>query len=122
MKVTCRDVANVYLDLYKDRGVPVSESKLQILIRYARHESTERFGLEISSDEPSGEYDVHIFTAEQLEMFMDVDTYCSECSNDELEHPEHTPVLTYFRDAVAGLPTEGRIDERGRLFLPEDWE
>lgn len=121
MKITCTDVANFYLDLYKDRGVPVSESKLQILIRYAQHESTERFCLEISSHEPSGEYDVHIFTAEQIELLMDVDTHCRRYAY-EIPNLAYAPIPTYFRNAVAGLPSEGRIDEQGRLILPEDWE
>ena len=34
----------------------------------------------------------------------------------------HDLVPSYTRDAIEGLESEGRIDEHGRLILPEDWE
>ena len=118
---TTKDVANFYTDLYRDQGFPLSESKLQALIHLAQQESAERLGLEISCEEPAGDYDIHIFTTEQLEMLMDVDTHCRRYAY-EIPNLVHAPIPTYFRNAVAGLPTEGRIDERGRSILPEDWE
>ena len=121
MTATTKDVSNFYTVLYHDRDAPLSESKLQMLIRLAQQESVERLGLEISCEEPAGDYDIHVFTAEQLEMLMDVDTHCRRYAY-EIPNLAHAPIPTYFRNAIAGLPIEGRIDERGRSILPEDWE
>ena len=181
MTVSSRDVANFYIELFKESEDPMTKTRLQKFIYYAQAELMTRFNCILFEDdfearhsglviikideqfynlndyEPItaavGCYDIHVFSPEQLELLMDVAKFCGKYSNAELTRFIHVPggpwesvysdsgkpviiskssiksfytahdlVPSYTRDAIDGLESEGRIDEHGRLILPEDWE
>ena len=181
MTVNSIDVANFYIELFKESENPMTKVRLQKFMYLAQAESMVRLNHELFEDdfeawhcgpiiikideqfrhlnnhEPIetavGCYDIHVFSPEQLELMMDVAMFCGKYSNTELSRficvpggsyesvhsKEATPakitkrsikafyrahdiVPSYTRDAIGLLESEGRIDERGRLILPEDWE
>ncbi len=181
MTVSSRDVANFYIELFKDSEDPMTKTRLQKFMYFAQAESMARLNRMLFDDdfeawhygpviprisvqfknvkdsEPIkttvGSYDIHVFTPEQLEVLMDVAKFCGKYSTAELSRLTHVPggpwesvhsddgkpakiskksiksfykahdiVPSYTRDAIESLESEGRIDEHGRLILPEDWE
>ena len=180
MTVNSIDVANFYIELFKECEDPMTKTRLQKFLYFAQAESMVRFNCILFEDdfeawhsgpiikideqfynlddyEPItvavGRYDIHVFSSELLELLMDVAKFCGKYSNAELTRFIHVPggpwesvysdsgkpakitkrsikafyrvhdiVPSYTRDAIGRLESEGRIDERGRLILPEDWE
>ena len=181
MTVNSIDVANFYIELFKECEDPMTKTRLQKFLYFAQAESMVRLNHMLFEDdfearhsgpviikieeqfcnlndyEPItaavGRYDIHVFSSEQLELLMDVAKFCGKYSNAELTRFIHVPggpwesvysdsgkpakitkrsikafymvhdiVPSYTRDAIGRLESEGRIDERGRLILPEDWE
>jgi len=181
MTVSSMDVANFYIALFKDSDDPMTKTRLQKFMYFAQAESMARLNHMLFEDdfeawhsgpvipgisvqfqgvkdsEPikktKGDYDVHVFSPEQLEVLVDVARYCGRYSTTELSRLTHVPggpwdsvhsddgkpakitkrsikafyrahdiVPSYTRDAIGRLESEGRIDECGRLVLPEDWE
>ena len=181
MTVNSIDVANFYIELFKESEDPMTRIRIQKFLYFAQAESMVRFNCILFEDdfeaghsgpiiikieeqfcnlndyEPItaavGRYDIHVFSFEQLELLMDVAKFCGKYSNAELTRFIHVPggpresvysysgnpaiiskssiksfysvhdlVPSYTRDAIKGLESEGRIDEHGRLILPEDWE
>ena len=180
MTVNSIDVANFYIELFKESEDPMTRIRMQKFLYFAQAESMVRFNCILFEDdfeaghsgpiikieerfcnlndyEPItaavGRYDIHVFSSEQLELLMDVAMFCGKYSNAELIrfihvsggpwesvysdsgkpakitkrsikafYRDHDVVPSYTRDAIGRLESEARIDERGRLILPEDWE
>ena len=181
MTVNSIDVANFYIELFKECEDPMTKTRLQKFMYLAEAELMVRLNHMLFEDDfeawhcgPTiikideqfrhlndheliktavGCYDIHVFSPEQLELLMDVAKFCAKYSNAELTRFIHVPggpwesvysdsgkpakitkrsikafyrahdvVPSYTRDAIGRLESEGRIDERGRLILPEDWE
>jgi uncharacterized phage-associated protein len=117
MSVKAMDVANFFIDYFKDSEDPMTKVRLQKFIYYAQIETMVRTGHCLFKDdfeawhfgpvvprvsavfqnkadgEPItkivGEYDIHLFTPEELEILVDVAKYCGKYSTAELSRKTH---------------------------------
>lgn len=180
MTVSSMDVANFYIDLFRQGEDPMNMTRLQRFVYFAQAESLARLDSMLFDDDfeawdhgpvipgictrfqnsktiepirkPIGEYDVHVFTAEQLELLTDVAEFCGRYSTAELTRHTNVPggpwdsvhscdgkpmkisksSIKSFHKAQNPIPRYfrdaiGRLDtegriENGRLILSEDWE
>lgn len=180
MSVKAMDVANFYIDYFKDSEDPMTKVRIQKFVYYAQVETMVRTGKclfkedfeawhfgpvvprvsAIFQDRKDGEpitgtvgsYDVHVFSAEELEILVDVAKYCGKYSTAELSRRTHIqdgPWIQYHTEGgkAAVIPkkamksfyrehdpippmTAASIStletegrsENGKLILPADWE
>jgi len=112
MTVNSIDVANFYIELFKESEDPMTRIRMQKFLYFAQAESMVRLNHMLFEDdfeawhcgpiiikieeqfcnlndyEPImaavGRYDIHVFSSEQLELLMDVAKFCGKYSNTEL--------------------------------------
>ena len=108
MTITSMDVANFYIRLFKDSDDPMTKVRLQRFLYYAQAESLVRLGRPLFEEnfrawhsgpvvprvgakfkdyangapilETVGDYDIHVFRPEEIEILMDVAGYCGRYS------------------------------------------
>jgi len=111
------DVANFYITLFRDSEDPMTKVRIQKFMYYAQAQTLVRLGHPLFDEDfeawhygpviPSvsscfrhtedmnpigetyGNYDVHIFSSEELEILMDVAKYCGKYSTGELSERTH---------------------------------
>ena len=117
MSTKAIDVANFYIDYFKDSQDPMTKVRIQKFIYYAQVETMVRTGKCLFKEdfeawhfgpviprisevfqkkkdgepitETIGEQDIHIFSTEELEILVDVAKYCGKYSTTELSHKTH---------------------------------
>lgn len=113
------DVANFYIGLFKDRDDPMTRSRLQKFLYFAQAESMVRLDYLLFEDEfeardsgpvisginaqfeyledtepifnTKGDYDIHVFSPEQVELLVDVARCCGRYSTAELSRLIRVP-------------------------------
>ncbi len=133
------DVANFFITEFRESDDPMTKVRIQKFMYFAQAEALVRLGRplfredfkawhygpvipsignkvkDVSSGEPIldqlGEYDVHVFSMEELDILIDVAMYCGKYSTAELSRRTH----------VKGGPWEKVHDEKGEAAtIPKD--